>query len=163
MLAELGTRLRPAATEPPDPALRARQARTTRRRQLVALREQEATRLQQTADAEARADIKSLIALLDRRSIAALAGLAPIARDSGKSAGRRTIGGGRPIIRAMLFIAGLRASRREATFRDFRVRREVAGKPVKAAITATARKLSTVLDARLAAGTDYRPVISNPG
>ena len=100
---------------------------------------------------------------LDRRSIAALAGLAPIARDSGKRAGRRTIGGGRPIVRTMLFIAGLHASRRDATFRDFRMRLEAAGKPVKAAITATARKLLTVLNAMLAAGTDYRPVTSNAG
>lgn len=67
MLAELGARLRPAATEPVDPARRALQAQATRRRQLVALRKQEATRLQQTIDAEARADIKSLITVLDRR------------------------------------------------------------------------------------------------
>ena len=215
LLAELGVRLRPAATEPVDPSRRALQAQATRRRQLVALRKQEATRLQQTADAEARADIKSLIDLLDRRiakadsrmraiidaipalaeidrqmrtvpgvgpivaatliaelpelgrldrrSIAALAGLAPIARDSGKRAGRRTIGGGRPIVRTMLYIAGLHASRRDTAFRDFRLRLEAAGKPVKAAITATARKLLTVLNAMLAAGTDYRPVISNHG
>lgn len=215
MLAELGARLRPAATEPLHPVRRALQAQATRRRQLVALRKQEATRLQQTADAEARADIKSMIALLDRRiakadgrmrtiveadpalteidrqmrtvpgvgpivaatliaelpelgrldrrSIAALAGLAPIARDSGKRAGRRTIGGGRPIVRTMLFIAGLHASRRDAAFKDFRLRLEAAGKPVKAAITATARKLLTVLNAMLAAGTDYRPVSTKPG
>jgi transposase len=215
LLAEFGVRLRPAATEPVDPSRRALQAQATRRRQLVALRKQEATRLQQTADAEARADIKSLIDLLDRRiakadsrmraiidaipalaeidrqmrtvpgvgpivaatliaelpelgrldrrSIAALVGLAPIARDSGKRAGRRTIGGGRPIVRTMLYIAGLHASRRDTAFRDFRLRLEAAGKPVKAAITATARKLLTVLNAMLAAGTDYRPVISNHG
>jgi transposase len=100
---------------------------------------------------------------LDRRRIAALAGLAPITRDSGKRAGRRTIGGGRPIVRTMLFIAGLHASRRDAIFRGFRLRLEAAGKPVKAAITATARKLLTVLNAMLAAGTGYRPVILHHG
>ena len=213
MLAELGERLRPAATEPVDPARRALQARATRRRQLVALRKQEATRLQQTADAEARADIKSLIALLDRRiikadvrmraiieadaalaeldrrlrtvpgvgpivaatliaempelgrldrrSIAALVGLAPIARDSGKRSGRRTIGGGRPVVRTMLYIAGLHASRRDPAFRAFRMRLEAAGKPVKAAIIATARKLLTVLNAMLASDTDYRPAAAS--
>jgi transposase len=213
MLAELGARLRPAATEPVDPARRALQAQATRRRQLVALRKQEATRLQQTIDAEARADIKSLITVLDRRiakadsrmraiveanpalaeidrrlrtvpgvgpivaatliaelpelgrldrrSIAALVGLAPIAQDSGKRAGRRTIGGGRPVVRTMLYIAGLHASRRDANFKAFRTRLEATGKPVKVAITATARKLLTVLNAMLAAETDYCPAIAS--
>jgi hypothetical protein len=67
MLSELGARLRPAPTEPLAASRRALQAQATRRRQLVGMRKQEATRLQQTADAEARADIRSLIAVLDRR------------------------------------------------------------------------------------------------
>lgn len=208
MLSELGARLRPAPTEPLAASRRALQAQATRRRQLVELRKQEVTRLQQTADAEARADIRSLVAVLDRRiakvearmtaliaadaelvalyrrlqtvpgvgpvvaatlitelpelgrldrrRIAALAGLAPIARDSGKRAGRRAIGGGRPVVRTMLYIAALHASRRCAVFRAFRNRLENAGKPVKAAITATARKLLAVLNAMLATDTDYR-------
>ena len=93
---------------------------------------------------------------LDRRRIAAHAGLAPIARDSGKRAGRRRIGGGRPIVRTMLYIAALHASRRCDTFKAFRNRLESSGKPVKAAITATARKLLTVLNAMLAASADFR-------
>ena len=56
----------------------------------------------------------------------------------------------------MLYIAALHASRRSATFNAFRSRLEKAGKPVKAAITATARKLLGVLNAMLANGTDYR-------
>lgn len=211
MLSELGARLRPAPTEPLAAARRALQAQATRRRQLVELRKQEATRLQQTADVEARADIRSLIAVLDRRiakadermaaliaadpelaeidrrvktvpgvgpvvaatliaelpelgrldrrRIAALAGLAPIARDSGKRLGRRTIGGGRPIVRTMLYIAALHASRRCPVFKTFRSRLAAAGKPVKAAITATARKLLCVLNAMLATGTDYRKAV----
>ena len=210
MLAELGARLRPPATEPVAGVRRALQAQATRRRQLVEFRKQEANRLQQTADAKARADMRSLIAVLDRRiakidariraiieadpelaeadrrlqtvpgvgpivvatliaelpelgrldrrSIAALVGLAPIARDSGKRVGRRTIGGGRPVVRTMLYIAGLHASRRDAVFRAFRTRLEAAGKPVKATITATARKLLTVLNAMLASHTDYQPM-----
>ena len=207
MLSELGARLRPAQTEPSSAERRALQAQATRRRQLVDLRKQETTRFQQTADGEARADIRSLIAVLDRRiakvearmaaliavdpelasidrrlrsvpgvgpivaatliaelpelgrldrrHIAALAGLAPIARDSGKRAGRRTIGGGRPIVRTMLYIAALHASRRCPAFKEFRSRLENNGKPVKAAIIATARKLLAVLNAMLATGTDY--------
>jgi transposase len=56
----------------------------------------------------------------------------------------------------LLFIAALHASRRDARFQAFRQRLEQVGKPVKAAITATARKLLTVLNAMLAADTDYR-------
>lgn len=207
MLSEFGARLRPAPTSPVAASRRALQAQVTRRRQLVELRKQEATRLQQTADADARSDIRSLAVLdrriakvearmtaliaadpelagtarrletvpgvgrivaatlmselpelgqLDRRRIAALAGLAPIARDSGKRAGRRTIGGGRPVVRSMLYIAALHASRRCAPFKTFRYRLEAAGKPAKAAITATARKLLGVLNAMLATGTDYQ-------
>ena len=208
MLSEFGARLRPAATEPMAPPRRALQAQATRRRQLVQMRKQEATRLQQTADADARADIRSLLAVLDRRieqvetrmaalvaddpelaaldrrlrtargvgpivaatfiaelpelgrldrrRIAALAGLAPIARDSGQRAGRRSIGGGRPVVRTMLFIAALHASRRCAVFKECRARLQGTGKPAKAALVATARKLLVTLNAMLAANTDYR-------
>ena len=67
MLAELGARLTPAPTQPLPPERRALQAQATRRRQLVEMRKQEATRLQQTADPAARADIRGVIAMLDRR------------------------------------------------------------------------------------------------
>ena len=209
MLSEMGARLSLAATEPMAPARRALQAQATRRRQLVAMRKQEATRLQQTADREARADIRGMIALLDRRikrvearmadlvaadpematvdrrlrttpgvgpivaatliaelpelgrlnrrRIAALAGLAPIARDSGQRAGRRSIGGGRPVVRTMLYIAALHASRCDAAVGAFRRRLQDAGKPAKAALVATARKLLVTLNAMMAAGADYRP------
>ena len=207
MLSELGARLTPAPAEPTHPARRALQAQATRRRQLVQMRKQEATRLQQTADAPARADIRSLVVVLDRRikrvearmaeivaadaelaatdrrlrttpgvgpvvsatliaempelgrldrrRIAALAGLAPIARDSGTRRGYRAIGGGRPVVRTMLYLAALHASRCDPTFGAFRDRMQKAGKPVKAALVATARKLLCTLNAMLAAGVDY--------
>jgi transposase len=44
---------------------------------------------------------------LGRRQIAALAGVAPFNRDSGKKAGRRAIAGGRPGVRAALYMAAL--------------------------------------------------------
>jgi transposase len=207
MLAELGTRLTPARTTPLPAVRRGLQALATRRRQLVEMRKQEATRLQQTTDAMTRGDIRSIIATLDRhirrielqmarivaadnqlaaidrrmqtapgvgpivsatliaelpelgqidrRSIAALAGLAPIARDSGKRTAQRSIGGGRPIVRTILYLAALQASRRSDTFARFRSRLEAAGKPVKAALTATARKLLITLNAMLANQSDY--------
>ena len=67
MLVELGIRLNPPRTEPLAQARKALQAQTVRRRQLVDLRKQEDTRLKQTADTDVRADIKSLIAVLERR------------------------------------------------------------------------------------------------
>ena len=76
---------------------------------------------------------------IDRRSIAALAGLAPIARDSGRRSGPRSIGGGRPIVRTILYLAALQASRRSPQFIHFRERLQAAGKSVKTAIIATAR------------------------
>lgn len=90
---------------------------------------------------------------LDRRCIAALA---PIARDSGKRFGRRTIAGGRPVVRTRLCIAALHASRRSQAFAAFRSRLTAAGKPVKSARIATARKLLGVLNAMPMTGTDHR-------
>jgi transposase len=95
---------------------------------------------------------------IDRRSVAALAGLAPVARDSGRRSGPRSIGGGRPVVRTILYLAALQASRRSPTFSRFRERLQTAGKPVKAAIIATARKLLVTLNAMLASGTDFRSV-----
>lgn len=94
---------------------------------------------------------------LDRRRIAALAGLAPIARDSGKRAGPRSIGGGRPVVRTILYLAALQASRRSAVFREFRDRLRLAGKPTKAALIATSRKLLVTLNAMVATSADYDP------
>jgi transposase len=208
MLAEFGARLTPKRTEPVSEARRILQAQATRRRQLVDLRKQEATRLQQTTDPTTLADIRAVIAVLDRhidkvearmtaavaaeaelasidrrlqtapgvgpivaatliaelpelghidrRQIAALAGLAPVARDSGKKSGPRAIAGGRAVVRTVLYLAALQASRRSAIFREFRARLQAAGKSVKATLTATARKLLVTLNAMVASGTDYR-------
>ncbi len=93
---------------------------------------------------------------LDRRPIAALAGLAPVARDSGQIRGKRMIRGGRSAVRTMLYIAALHASRFCATFRTFRHRLTDAGKPTKVVLTATAHKLLGVLNAMLASNTDFR-------
>ena len=76
------------------------------------------------------------------RCIPALAGLAPVARDSGQIRGKRMIRGGRPAVRTMLYIAALHASRFCAPFRTFRHRLTDAGKPMKVVLTATAHKLS---------------------
>ena len=95
---------------------------------------------------------------IDRRSVAALAGLAPVARDSGRRSGTRSIGGGRPVVRTILYLAALQASRRSPTFSRFRKRLQAAGKSVKAAIITTARKLLVTLNAMLVSGSDFRAV-----
>lgn len=94
---------------------------------------------------------------VDRRTIAALVGLAPIADDTGHRSGRRTIGGGRAVPRSLLYIAALHASRRDPGFRAFRARMQAGGLTVKQALVATARKLLTVLNAMLRTGTDFVP------
>lgn len=86
---------------------------------------------------------------LDRRQIAALAGLAPWTRQSGQWKGRSMIGGGRARIRSALFVAALVASRFNPTLRAFHQRLIKAGKAKMTALIAVARKLLTVLNAIL--------------
>ncbi|CDZ55091.1 IS110 family transposase [Neorhizobium galegae] len=84
---------------------------------------------------------------LDRRQIAALAGLAPWTRQSGQWRGKSFIGGGRGKVRAALFMAALVASRHNPILKAFRDRLVAAGKPRIVAIVATMRKLLTILNA----------------
>jgi transposase len=86
---------------------------------------------------------------LDRRQIAALVGLAPLARDSGTQRGRRHCWGGRPTIRRVLYMAAVVASRWNPVLRPFYQRLRAAGKPAKVALIAVARKLLTILNAML--------------
>lgn len=97
---------------------------------------------------------------LDRRQIASLAGLAPHACDSGLHRGKRRIWGGRADIRRSLHLAGFIASRYDPTLKAFRARLQANGKPPKLAITATARKLLTILNAMLRNNENYHPAIS---
>jgi transposase len=84
---------------------------------------------------------------LNPKQIAALAGLAPYTRQSGKWRGRSLIGGGRPAVRAALFMGALVAARYNPTLKAFRDRLVAAGKPKLVALIATARKLLTILNA----------------
>lgn len=78
---------------------------------------------------------------------AALAGLAPIARDSGAMRGKRAIGGGRRQLRHVMFQAALVASHHNPVLKAFADRLRAAGKPHKVVITAVARKLVTIANA----------------
>jgi len=84
---------------------------------------------------------------LDRKQIAALVGIAPINRDSGKMRGKRTTWGGRAKVRSVLYMAALVASRRNPVLAAFYRRLVAAGKPKKLALTAVMRKLLTILNA----------------
>lgn len=84
---------------------------------------------------------------LDRRAIAALAGLAPFTRQSGQWRGKSAIAGGRTAPRAALFIGAMVAARHNGPLRAFYQRLLAAGKPKRVALIATARKLLTILNA----------------
>ena len=86
---------------------------------------------------------------LDRRKIAALVGLAPFTRQSGKWRGKSFIGGGRASVRAVLFMAAMTAMRHNPVLRAFHYRLRTAGKPKMVALIAVARKLLTILNAVL--------------
>jgi transposase len=76
-----------------------------------------------------------------RRQIAMLAGLAPVADDSGERRGVRVVWGGRPAVRRMLYLAAISAARHDPSMKVFFSRLTADGKPAKAAIIAVARKL----------------------
>jgi transposase len=84
---------------------------------------------------------------LSRREIAKLVGIAPLSRDSGALRGRRFVQGGRASVRAVLYMAALVATKRNAVIRAFYQRLLAAGKPKKLALVACMRKLLTILNA----------------
>jgi transposase len=86
---------------------------------------------------------------LNRREVAALVGVAPFNRDSGKMRGKRAIYGGRRFVRHGLYMAALVAARHNPILRNFYLRLQAAGKPAKLALTATMRKLLIVLNSSL--------------
>lgn len=91
---------------------------------------------------------------LDRRAIAALAGLAPFTRQSGQWRGKSFIAGGRAAPRSALFIGAMVAARHNGPLKAFYQRLIAAGKPKRLALIATARKLLTILNAIIR---DHKP------
>lgn len=84
---------------------------------------------------------------LNRREISALAGVAPINRDSGKFLGKRMTQGGRASLRSALYMATLVATRYNPVIKAFYTRLTQAGKAKKLALVACMRKLLTILNA----------------
>jgi transposase len=96
---------------------------------------------------------------LSRQQIAALVGVAPLNRDSGRFRGKRSTWGGRAQVRGPLYMAALVATRCNPVLRAFYERLLAAGKPKKVALTACMRKLLVTLNAMLRDGTAWRPQI----
>lgn len=94
---------------------------------------------------------------LNPKQIAALAGLAPYTRQSGKWRGRSFIGGDRTAVRAALFMGALVAARYNPTLKAFRDKLVAAGKPKFVALIATARKPIVILNAILRDAKPWRP------
>lgn len=210
VLAHFAAAVRPAVRACADEQRQALDEIMGRRRQLVAMLVMEKNRLEQARTAGVRRDIKSLIAViekriqgcdaelqrqiqasavwraqedllrsfkgigpvnarvlvielpelgtLNRKKIAALVGVAPVARDSGQHRGRRSIAGGRGQIRASLYMATVAAIRTNAIIRIFYQRLREAGKPAKVALVACMRKILTILNAMVRTQTRWRSV-----
>lgn len=99
---------------------------------------------------------------LNRQQVAALVGVAPFNRDSGKFHGRRRIWGGRAAIRSVLYMAALTARRSNPLIRAFAQRLEAAGKPFKVVLTACMRKLLVILNAMVKNNLPWNPKLLPP-
>jgi transposase len=95
---------------------------------------------------------------LDRKEIAALVGVAPLNRDSGRFQGKRAVWGGRGRVRAILYMATLSATRSNPVISAFYTRLCAAGKPKKVALTACMHKFLTILNAMVKHGTPWQKV-----
>jgi len=94
---------------------------------------------------------------LDRRKIGSLVGIVPFTRQSGRWQGKAFIGGGRPKVRAALFVATMSAVRHNPVIRAFRERLLAKGKPKMVVMVACMRKLLTILNAILRDRKPWQP------
>lgn len=99
---------------------------------------------------------------LDRRQIAALVGLAPYNRDSGRWRGQRRISGGRADVRRVLYMATWAAIRARSPLAEVYRHLVAAGKPKKLALTACMRKYLTMLNAMARDQAPWAPAYASP-
>lgn len=97
---------------------------------------------------------------IEHRCVASLAGLAPIARDSGRHHGKRFIRGGRASLRQALYMPALVAVRFNADLKAKYEALRAAGKPAKLALTAIMRKLLILANALLRDGRTWSPKVA---
>lgn len=103
------------------------------------------------------------IGTVARGTIAALAGLAPFADDSGESTGRRHIAGGRAEVRTALYMAAIVAIRCNTHLAELAARLEARGRPFKVRVTAVMRKLLVILNAVVASNAPCRTATAGRG
>lgn len=99
---------------------------------------------------------------LDRKKIAALVGLAPFNRDSGKLQGKRAIWGGRASVRSTLYMATLSAKKNNPVIKAHYNHLLQEGKPKKVALVACMRKLLTILNSMARSGKKWDPALAAP-
>lgn len=93
---------------------------------------------------------------LDRKTVASLAGLAPHPNQSGTRTSPSHIHGGRPCVRAALYIAAVSATRSEAGFKREYLALRATGKPAKVALIAIARRIAVAANAILKTGQPWQ-------
>jgi transposase len=98
---------------------------------------------------------------LSREQVAALAGTAPMNRDSGRWSGKRFIIGGRVVVRNAVYMAALAARQFNPALKAFADRLSAAGKPAKVVLIAVARKLLVIANAILRDKKPWRDVTTN--
>jgi transposase len=86
---------------------------------------------------------------LNRQEIAALVGVAPVNKDSGRKQGKRRVYGGRATVRSVLYMAALAAKRYNPRIKEFYEALLRRGKEKKVALTACMRKLLVILNAMM--------------
>jgi transposase len=95
----------------------------------------------------------------NRQQIAALVGVAPVNKDSGKMRGKRRVFGGRAPVRRVLYMATLVATRVNPVIRFFYERLLAAGKEKKVALTACMRKLLVILNSMIRNNRSWNPYL----
>ena len=96
---------------------------------------------------------------LSNKQIAALVGVAPFARDSGRLRGKRTAWGGRASVRSALYMSIWSATKYNPVIRPFYERLRARGKSAKVAQVAAMRKLLVILNAMIRDHRDWDPNI----
>ena len=97
---------------------------------------------------------------LTREQVAALVGVAPANRDSGRHTGRRSVRGGRASVRAAVYMGAMSARLHNPALKAFADRLAKAGKAGKAIITAVARKLVVIANAVLQKKSPWQPQVA---
>ncbi len=124
---------------------------------------QEKDAILQSVPGVGRVTTQTLLAMLpelgtlNRQEIAALVGVAPVNKDSGKKQGKRRIFGGRAAVRSVLYMAALAATRSNPVIEKFYQHLLAQGKEKKVALTACMRKLLVILNAMLRSMKSWQP------